>query len=53
LKYGIDVKKVGRRKIIELTKGSEVVEKFKVIEFRQQRVDNNSRKIKVLKLKRI
>jgi hypothetical protein len=53
LKHGIALKKIGRKRIIELTKGEEVYERFKVIEFRETRVDNNSRNIRILKLKRV
>jgi hypothetical protein len=53
LKHGITLNKIGRKRIIELTKGEEVYERFKVIEFREARVDNNSRNIRILKLKRV
>jgi hypothetical protein len=53
LKNGIDIRKAGRKTVIELLRGEEVYDKFKVVEFSEKSVDNNSRTIKVLKLKRI
>jgi hypothetical protein len=53
LKDRIDLRKAGRKRIIELVRGDQVYDRFKVVEFGQQRVDNNSRTIKVLKLKRL
>jgi hypothetical protein len=52
LKNEINLKRVGRKIIIELTRGAEVYDKFKVIDLKEERVDNNSRNIKILKLKR-
>ncbi|NOS92450.1 MAG: hypothetical protein HOP30_11045 [Cyclobacteriaceae bacterium] len=49
----LNLKKVRRKKIIELVRGKEVVEQFKIIEFSEQRVDKDSQVIKILKLKRI
>lgn len=45
--------KVRRKKIIELVRGKEVIEQFKIIEFIEQRVNKDSQVIKILKLKRI
>ncbi|MFN8889047.1 MAG: hypothetical protein ACK5WF_16420, partial [Cyclobacteriaceae bacterium] len=49
----LNLKKVRRKKIIELVRGKEVIEQFKIIEFSEQRVDKDSQVIKILKLKRI
>lgn len=53
LRDDIDLSKDGRKRIIELVRGDDVYARFKVVEFGRQRVDNNSRTIKVLKLKRL
>lgn len=53
-KYGINVKKrAGRKTIIELTKGEEVYETFKVIEFSKQGTKRHSQNPRILKLKRV
>ena len=53
LKHGIDVKRRGVKQIMELKEGEEVYERFKVIQFGEQRIHNESRTFKILKLKRV
>jgi hypothetical protein len=49
----LNLKKVRRKKIIELVRREGVVEQFKIIEFSEQRMDKHSPVNKILKLERI
>jgi hypothetical protein len=53
LRPDIELKKYRWKRIIELVRGDRVCDKFKIVEFSEQRSDNNSRAIKILKLKRV